>query len=57
MDRHGRVVALLDATATFFEPAEAAFPGAGTEDWARAARAGARAAERLRQRAPARHNP
>ncbi|MFD6187619.1 hypothetical protein [Streptomyces goshikiensis] len=36
MDRHGRVVALLDATGTFFEPAEAAFPGAGTEDWARA---------------------
>ncbi|MFG2712465.1 hypothetical protein ACGFX2_18210 [Streptomyces goshikiensis] len=38
MDRHGQVVALLDATGTFFEPAEVAFPGAGTEDWARAAR-------------------
>ncbi|MCX4539744.1 MBL fold metallo-hydrolase [Streptomyces sp. NBC_01565] len=38
MDRYGQVVALLDATGTFFEPAAVAFPGARTRDWARAAR-------------------
>ncbi|MFH7598097.1 MBL fold metallo-hydrolase [Streptomyces racemochromogenes] len=37
MDRHGQVVALLDATGTFFEPARTAFPGAAAADWARAA--------------------
>ncbi|MFJ9591571.1 MBL fold metallo-hydrolase [Streptomyces virginiae] len=37
MDRHGLVVALLDATGTFFEPAATAFPGADGAAWARAA--------------------
>ncbi|WP_412075391.1 MBL fold metallo-hydrolase [Streptomyces xanthophaeus] len=37
MDRHGQVVALLDATGTFFEPSRTAFPGADGADWARAA--------------------
>ncbi|MGW6861616.1 MBL fold metallo-hydrolase [Streptomyces xanthophaeus] len=37
MDRHGRVVALLDATGTFFEPSRTAFPGADEADWVRAA--------------------
>lgn len=37
MDRHGEVVALLDATGSFFEPQHVAFPGAGAADWARAA--------------------
>ncbi|MFE5679032.1 MBL fold metallo-hydrolase [Streptomyces erythrochromogenes] len=37
MDRHGVVVALLDAGGTFFEPARTAFPGADEADWARAA--------------------
>ncbi|WP_328302586.1 MBL fold metallo-hydrolase [Streptomyces sp. NBC_00435] len=37
MDRHGLVVALLDATGTFFEPAATAFPGADAAAWARAA--------------------
>ncbi|MFG2995124.1 MBL fold metallo-hydrolase [Streptomyces sp. NPDC048340] len=36
MDRYGRVIALLDSTGTFFEPARTAFPGASAEDWARA---------------------
>ncbi|WP_330299952.1 MBL fold metallo-hydrolase [Streptomyces sp. NBC_00503] len=38
MDRRGRVVALLDASGTFFEPARTAFPGADPAAWARAAR-------------------
>ncbi|MFI1283778.1 MBL fold metallo-hydrolase [Streptomyces sp. NPDC020858] len=37
MDRHGQVVALLDATGSFFEPVYVAFPGADADDWARAA--------------------
>ncbi|MEJ8640698.1 MBL fold metallo-hydrolase [Streptomyces sp. MS1.HAVA.3] len=37
MDRHGQVVALLDATGSFFEPGNVAFPGADVDDWARAA--------------------
>lgn len=37
MDHHGQVVALLDATGSFFEPARTAFPGAGEAAWARAA--------------------
>ncbi|MEV8535599.1 MBL fold metallo-hydrolase [Streptomyces sp. NPDC051211] len=37
-DRHGRVVALHDATGFFFEPAEVAFPGATAADWALADR-------------------
>ncbi|MEE1752830.1 MBL fold metallo-hydrolase [Streptomyces sp. SP18CS02] len=36
MDRHGRVVALLDGAGSFFEPARTAFPGASEADWARA---------------------
>ncbi|MFJ3514211.1 MULTISPECIES: MBL fold metallo-hydrolase [unclassified Streptomyces] len=37
MDRQGQVVALLDATGIFFEPARTAFPGADAAAWARAA--------------------
>ncbi|MCP3753446.1 MBL fold metallo-hydrolase [Streptomyces sp. TBY4] len=38
MDAWGQVVALLDATGSFFEPAQTAFPGAGAAAWAEAAR-------------------
>ncbi|MCY0930373.1 hypothetical protein OTB20_30125 [Streptomyces sp. H27-H1] len=38
MDIQGRVVALLDATGSFFEPARTAFPGASAAAWGRAAR-------------------
>ncbi|MER6255585.1 MBL fold metallo-hydrolase [Streptomyces sp. NPDC001584] len=38
MDRHGQVVALLDATGIFFEPARTAFPGASGAAWERAGR-------------------
>ncbi|MFZ3474432.1 MBL fold metallo-hydrolase [Streptomyces sp. 4.24] len=37
MDRQGPVVALLDASGAFFEPARTAFPGAGAAAWAAAA--------------------
>ncbi|WP_351225948.1 hypothetical protein [Streptomyces sp. NPDC002133] len=37
MERHGRVLALLDAAGTFFKPERLAFPGAGESDWERAA--------------------
>ncbi|WP_449485501.1 MBL fold metallo-hydrolase [Streptomyces avidinii] len=37
MDGQTRVVDLLDASGSFFEPARTAFPGAGADDWARAA--------------------
>ncbi|MFI1936059.1 MBL fold metallo-hydrolase [Streptomyces purpureus] len=37
MERQGQVVALLDASGTFFKPARDAFPDADDGDWARAA--------------------
>ncbi|MDD9380634.1 MBL fold metallo-hydrolase [Streptomyces sp. ZAF1911] len=37
METQGQVVALLDATGSFFEPAVTAFPGAGAAAWERAA--------------------
>ncbi|MER5893142.1 MBL fold metallo-hydrolase [Streptomyces sp. NPDC001876] len=36
MERHGNVLALLDASGTFYRPERLAFPGAGEPDWERA---------------------
>ncbi|MEU7605874.1 hypothetical protein AB0B44_33950, partial [Streptomyces sp. NPDC041003] len=57
MDRHGHVVALLDATGIFFEPVRTAFPGADETAWARAALLDPGASVAVQARANAATNP